>query len=96
MRDGTLIAIGKGNDDWNNSAPHGAGRVMSRSQAKKSLKLKDFQDSMSGIYTSCVSEKTIDESPMAYKDSDKIEKSISDTCTIIKKLKPIYNFKASE
>lgn len=96
MRDGTIIAVGKGNKDWNCSAPHGAGRSMSRAKAKKDLKLDDFKKSMSGIYTSCVSENTIDEAPMAYKNSDKIIDSIGDTVEILKKLKPIYNFKASE
>ena len=96
MRDGTIIAVGKGNKDWNCSAPHGAGRSMSRSKAKKDLKLDDFKKSMSGIYTSCVSENTIDEAPMAYKDANMIIDEIGDTVEILKKLKPIYNFKASE
>ena len=96
MRDGTIIAVGKGNKDWNCSAPHGAGRSMSRSKAKKDLKIDDFKKSMSGIYTSCVSENTIDEAPMAYKDANRIIDEIGDTVEILKKLKPIYNFKASE
>lgn len=96
MRDGSVIAIGKGNPDWNYSAPHGAGRSMSRKKAKAQINLKDFQDSMNGVWTSSVSDQTIDEAPMAYKDSESILEQIKDTCTVVKRLKPIYNFKASE
>lgn len=96
MRDGSVIAIGKGNPDWNYSAPHGAGRSMSRKKAKSQINLKDFQDSMDGVWTSSVSDQTIDEAPMAYKDSESILEQIKDTCTVIKRLKTIYNFKASE
>ena len=96
MRDGAVIAIGKGNPDWNYSAPHGAGRSMSRKKAKSQINLKDFQDSMDGVWTSSVSDQTIDEAPMAYKDSESILEQIKDTCTVIKRLKTIYNFKASE
>lgn len=96
MRDGSVIAIGKGNPDWNYSAPHGAGRSMSRKKAKAQINLKDFQNSMNGIWTSSVSAQTIDEAPMAYKDSESILEQIKDTCTVVKRLKPIYNFKASE
>lgn len=96
MRDGCIIGIGKGNDDWNQSAPHGAGRIMSRSKAKETLNLKDFENSMNGIYTTSVSESTIDESPMAYKPMDEIIKCIGDTVEIERIIKPIYNFKANE
>lgn len=96
MRDGAVIAIGKGNPDWNYSAPHGAGRSMSRKKAKAQINLKEFQDSMDGVWTSSVSDQTIDEAPMAYKDSKSILEQIKDTCTVIKRLKTIYNFKASE
>lgn len=96
MRDGSVIAIGKGNPDWNYSAPHGAGRSMSRRKAKSQINLKDFQDSMDRVWTSSVSDQTIDEAPMAYKDSESILEQIKDTCMVIKRLKTIYNFKASE
>lgn len=96
MRDGCIIGIGKGNDDWNQSAPHGAGRIMSRMEAKKKIDMKDFQDSMDGIYTTSVNEQTIDESPFAYKPMDEIIKNIGDTVEIERIIKPIYNFKASE
>lgn len=96
MRDGCIIGIGKGNDDWNQSAPHGAGRIMSRAKAKEILRLKDFENSMEGIYTTSVCEDTIDESPMVYKPMDEIIKYIGDTVEIEKIIKPIYNFKASE
>lgn len=96
MRDGCIIGIGKGNDDWNQSAPHGAGRIMSRAKAKEILRLKDFENSMNGIYTTSVSESTIDESPMVYKPMDEIIKYIGDTVEIEKIIKPIYNFKAKE
>lgn len=96
MRDGCIIGIGKGNDDWNQSAPHGAGRIMSRMEAKKNIDIKDFKDSMDGIYTTSVNEQTIDESPFAYKPMDEIIKNIGDTVDIERIIKPIYNFKASE
>lgn len=96
MRDGCIIGIGKGNDDWNQSAPHGAGRIMSRSKAKETISLDDFQQSMEGIYTTSVSMSTLDESPMVYKSLDEILENIKDTIDIIKIIKPIYNFKASE
>jgi RNA-splicing ligase RtcB len=95
MRDGSLICIGKGNKDWNCSAPHGAGRIYSRRQAKENISLEEFQESMDGIYTTSVSQATIDESPMAYKPMDEIIENIKDTVEIIKVIKPIYNFKAS-
>lgn len=96
MRDGCIIGIGKGNDDWNCSAPHGAGRLMSRSNAKRTLTMEDFQASMKDIYTTSVDETTLDEAPMAYKPMQEIIDNIKDTVEIIKIIKPIYNFKASE
>lgn len=96
MRDGCIIGIGKGNPDWNYSAPHGAGRIMSRSKARKDVSLKEYEDSMKGIYTTSVCQATIDESPMAYKPMEEIVKNISDTVEVQKIIKPVYNFKASE
>lgn len=95
MRDGALICIGRGNQEWNCSAPHGAGRIMSRAEAKKSLKLKEFRQQMEGIYSTCISNNTIDESPMAYKDSKEIISNTCDTILCFKEtLRPLYNFKA--
>ncbi len=96
MRDGSLICIGKGNDDWNQSAPHGAGRLMSRSQARQSLTVSEFKKTMkeAGIYSTSVGSSTLDESPMAYKPMEEIMNSIQDTVEIVKTIKPIYNFKA--
>jgi RNA-splicing ligase RtcB len=94
MRDGSLICIGKGNPDWNYSAPHGAGRILSRSQAKDLVDFDEFKESMSGIYSSSVVESTIDESPMVYKPMDEIMANIKDTVDIVDVIKPIYNFKA--
>lgn len=94
MRDGSLIAIGKGNKEWNNSAPHGAGRLMSRRQARENIDLEDFKNSMNGIYSSSVNESTIDESPFAYKDAKEIMNLVGDTVDIVKHIKPIYNRKA--
>lgn len=96
MRDGSIIAIGKGNKDWNESAPHGAGRLMSRSKAKQSVGLDEFKDSMKGVWTTSVNEYTIDESPMVYKPIDEIVDNIKDTVGIIDIIKPLYNFKAGE
>ena len=96
MRDGCIIGVGKGNEDWNMSAPHGAGRIMSRSKAKECVSLDDFENSMKGIYTTSVNQSTIDEAPMVYKSIDEIVENIKDTVDIIKIIKPIYNFKASE
>ncbi|MFV0578653.1 MAG: RtcB family protein [Fusobacterium ulcerans] len=96
MRDGSLICIGKGNEDWNYSAPHGAGRLMSRTKAKKTFELKNFKKEMEGIYTTSVSKDTLDECPMAYKAMEDIIKNIGDTVDIIKRIIPIYNFKAGE
>ena len=96
MRDGCIIGIGKGNDDWNQSAPHGAGRIMSRMKAKETFNLDEYKESMKNIYTTSVNEDTIDEAPFVYKPMQEIINNISDTVDIIKIIKPIYNFKASE
>lgn len=95
MAYGSLIVKGKGNPDWNYSGPHGAGRLLSRSDAKNSISMADYKKSMEGIYTTSVNSSTIDESPMAYKNPDEIIKAIQDTAEIIDIIKPIYNFKAS-
>lgn len=96
MRDGSLVCIGKGNEDWNCSAPHGAGRVMSRMKAKKTLSMEEFKAEMSGIYSTTVSKETLDEAPMAYKTMDDIVANIGPTADIVNVIKPIYNFKAAE
>ncbi len=96
MRDGCIIGIGKGNDDWNNSAPHGAGRIMSRAKAMEMIHLEEYKKSMENIYTTSVTEETKDESPFVYKSIDEILKHIVSTVEVIKIVKPIYNFKASE
>lgn len=95
MRDGSILAVGKGNPDWNYSAPHGAGRLMSRTKARSELKMTDYQNTMSGIYTTSVNENTIDEAPMAYKSMADIIDVIDETVDIIEILKPVYNFKAN-
>lgn len=96
MRDGCIIGTGKGNEDWNQSAPHGAGRVMSRTKAKELVSLEEFEKAMDGIYTTSVNQSTIDESPMAYKTLDEIVENIKDTVDVLAIIKPVYNFKASE
>ena len=96
MRDGCIIGIGKGNEDWNYSAPHGAGRTMSRNIARQTLTMEDYKNSMNGIYTTSVNEDTIDEAPMVYKPMEEIIKYIEPTVEVTKIIKPIYNFKASE
>lgn len=96
MRDGSLICTGKGNPDWNFSAPHGAGRIMSRSKAKELISLDDFRESMKGIFTTSVGTGTIDESPMVYKSIDDILDNICDTVEVNEIIKPVYNFKAGE
>lgn len=96
MRDGSLICIGKGNPDWNYSAPHGAGRLYSRMQAKRNFNVEEFKSSMEGIYTTSINEDTLDECPMAYKNMDDIVNNITPTAEIIKIIKQIYNFKAGE
>lgn len=94
MRDGSLLCIGKGNPDWNMSAPHGAGRVMSRRAAKMDLSMVDYMKTMEGIYTSCVVPSTLDEAPDAYKPAKDIIGGITDTATIVKHILPLYNFKS--
>ena len=96
MRDGSLICVGKGNEDWNCSAPHGAGRLMSRSTAFEQLTMEEYEVQMAGIYTTCVNPSTLDESPMAYKSMDEIIANIGPTAHILAHIKPIYNFKAAE
>ena len=96
MRDGCIVAIGKGNEDWNCSAPHGAGRLMSRSEAKQRISMDEFTSSMEGIYSTTVCSATLDESPMAYKPMDEIVALIEPTATIEKIIKPVYNFKAGD
>ena len=95
MRDGSLICKGKGNSDWNFSAPHGAGRLLSRSSANESLTMEEYAEQMKGIYTTCVNASTLDESPMAYKNIEDIVRNIGPTAHIIAHIKPIYNFKAA-
>ncbi|MCR5096601.1 MAG: RtcB family protein [Erysipelotrichaceae bacterium] len=96
MRDGSLICIGKGNPDWNCSAPHGAGRIMSRSEAVRTLSVDEFEKQMAGIYTTTANIRTLDESPMAYKDMKDIVDNIEPAAQIIRVIKPIYNFKAEQ
>lgn len=96
MRDGCIIGIGKGNEDWNCSAPHGAGRMMSRGKAKANISIEDYKASMEGIYTTSVNYSTVDEAPMAYKPVEEILEHIQDTVDVIEVIKPVYNFKASE
>lgn len=95
MRDGSLICVGKGNPDWNYSAPHGAGRIMSRNAAFEKLSMEQFQAEMRGIYSTSVTKDTLDESPMAYKTMNDIVKQIGPTANIVQHIRPIYNFKAS-
>ena len=96
MAYGSFIVKGIGNEDWNYSAPHGAGRVYSRTAAKEKLTMKEYKESMRGIHSDCISSKTLDESPMAYKNGDEIKELIGETGTIVEHLKPVYNFKAAE
>lgn len=95
MRDGSLICIGKGNEDWNNSAPHGAGRILSRSKANEKVTLAEFQDSMKDVWTTSVCQSTVDESPMVYKPMQEIIDNVQDTVEIVNIIKPLYNFKAN-
>lgn len=95
MRDGSLLCVGKGNEDWNYSAPHGAGRLMSRSKAKENINLEEFSKSMEGIYSTSVSKSTLDEAPQAYKSMDEIIEAVNETVDIVDVLKPIYNFKSN-
>ena len=94
MRDGALICVGKGNEEWNCSAPHGAGRILSRTEAQEKLSVEEFQRQMEGVYTTCVAKSTLDESPMAYKGLDAILSQIGPTAEIVKQIRPVYNFKA--
>jgi RNA-splicing ligase RtcB len=96
MRDGSIIATGKGNYDWNYSAPHGAGRLMSRKQAKLKLSMEEFKKSMEGIYTTSLTLDTLDEAPFAYKPVEEIIENIQGTVEINEIIKPVYNFKASD
>jgi len=96
MRDGSLICVGKGNDDWNRSAPHGAGRIMSRAAAFKNLSMEEYKTEMAGIFTTSVIKDTLDEAPMAYKSMESIVKNIGATADIIMRVKPVYNFKSGE
>lgn len=96
MADGSLIVKGKGNSDMNCSGPHGAGRLMSRSKAKETLKMEDYKASMDGIYTTCVGTATIDEAPQAYKPIESILENIKDNAEVVTRILPIYNFKAAE
>lgn len=94
MRDGSVIAVGKGNPEWNYSAPHGAGRIMSRTKAKDTLSMEEYKEAMKGIYTTSVSESTLDEAPMAYKSLGDIIDVITESVDVIEVIKPVYNFKA--
>lgn len=94
MRDGSIIAVGKGNPEWNYSAPHGAGRVMTRAKAKENLDMDDYRAAMQGIYTTSVNERTIDEAPMAYKSLEDIMDVIQESVDVVDVMKPVYNFKA--
>jgi len=96
MQDGTIIATGLGNPEWNQSAPHGAGRLMSRTAARSRIKMSDFKKSMEGIYTTSVCGDTIDEAPQAYKSAEEILANIKDTCKVLEVIHPVYNFKAKE
>ena len=95
MRDGSILAIGKGNKEWNNSAPHGAGRLMSRTKAKEQLDMEKYKESMKGIYTTSVNEQTLDEAAMAYKSLEDIIDVVSESVDVVEVMKPVFNFKAS-
>jgi RNA-splicing ligase RtcB len=94
MRDGSVLAVGRGNPEWNYSAPHGAGRIMSRTTAKNQLSMEEYRETMKGVYTTSINEKTLDEAPMAYKSLDDIIDVIRESVDVIDIMKPIYNFKA--
>lgn len=96
MRDGSVIGVGKGNEDWNFSAPHGAGRAMSRGKAKRELSVDGFREQMAGIYSSTVGEGTLDEAPDAYKPAQQIIDALDPTIEVTNRLRPVYNFKAVE
>ena len=95
MRDGAIIAMGKGNPEWNDSAPHGAGRVLSRTEAKQEHNMEEYQEAMKGIYTTSVNERTLDEAPMAYKSLEDILDVVEESVEVLDIIKPVYNFKAS-
>ncbi len=95
MRDGVIIGKGKGNPNWNFSAPHGAGRILSRAEAKNKIHMNDYKETMKDIFTTCVNVKTLDEAPQAYKPIEEIINNIYDTVEITKIIKPIYNFKSN-
>ena len=95
MATGSIIGIGKGNEDWNCSAPHGAGRIMSRSEAKETINMIEYIKSMKDVYTTSVNNHTVDEAPMAYRGLDEIQNSIVDTVDIVNIIKPVYNFKSN-
>ena len=95
MRDGSVLAVGKGNPEWNFSAPHGAGRIMSRTKAKSILSMEEYKETMKGIYTTSINEDTLDEAPMAYKSLEDIIDVIRESVDVIDVMKPIYNFKAN-
>ena len=94
MRDGALVCVGKGNPEWNYSAPHGAGRLLSRTKARDTLTLERFREEMRGVYTTCVARNTLDESPMAYKGMEDILSQIGPTAEVVRRIRPVYNFKA--
>ena len=96
MRDGSVLAVGKGNPEWNYSAPHGAGRIMSRTKAKNELDLDEYRKEMAGVYTTSVNEYTLDEAPMAYKSLEDIIDVIRESVDVVDVMKPIFNFKASD
>lgn len=95
MRDGSLLCVGKGNSNWNFSAPHSGGRIMSRNEAKRVLSLRDFRESMDGIYSTSIRKDTLDEAPMAYKSLESLQEYLDQTVEILHHLAPLYNFKAS-
>ena len=94
MRDGVILATGKGNEDWNCSAPHGAGRIYKRSDVKENFTVSNYKKAMKGIYSTCIDETTLDEAPFAYRNMNDIKEVIAETVTINSILKPIYNYKA--
>lgn len=96
MRDGSVLAVGKGNPEWNFSAPHGAGRLMSRKKAKTDLSMDEYRETMKGVYTTSINENTLDEAPMAYKRLEDIIDVIRESVDVIDVMKPVYNFKASD
>ena len=96
MRDGSLICLGKGNEDWNYSAPHGAGRLVSRTQARKTFTVDEFEKEMANVFSTTIGKDTLDECPMAYKDMSNILDNIGLTADVLKIIRPVYNFKAGE